>query len=93
MFAASSIATAEGELHGNARRHLRAIHDYIAQDSPTYAKRFVAGILDRSDQLGRFPESGRVVPERQQPDLREIFEPPYRIIDVIAVVHSARRFR
>ena len=84
-----------------ARRHLRAIHDYIARDSPFYARRMVARILDHSEQIGRFPESGRVVPEYLGGGVREVFEDPYRImyriekdaIHVIAVVHGARQWR
>jgi plasmid stabilization system protein ParE len=55
----------------------------------------------RSQQLGRFPESGRTVPEIGREAIREVFEGPYRLIygikatqvDVIAVIHSARLLR
>ena len=84
-----------------ARRHLRAIHDYIAKDSPFYARRMVARIVDRSEQISQFPESGRIAPEYLRGDVREVFEDPYRImyrvrkreVQVIAVVHGARRWR
>lgn len=47
------------------------------------------------------PESGRVVPEFERPDLRELIESPYRLIyrvradtiEVIAVVHLRRELR
>jgi toxin ParE1/3/4 len=53
----------------------------------------------RSEQIAMFPQSGRVVPEYDAPEIREVIEPPYRIIycireeqiDVLAVVHSAQR--
>ena len=32
------------------------------------------------ERLGMFPESGRVVPERNTKDIREIIVPPYRIV-------------
>lgn len=84
-----------------ARRHLKAIHDYIARDSPVYARRVVARILDHSEHIAAFPESGRIVPEYGRPNVRELFHDPYRIIyriksksiDVIAVVHGARQLR
>jgi plasmid stabilization system protein ParE len=84
-----------------ARRHLRAIQDYIGRDSPFYARRMVARIVDRSEQIARFPESGRIAPEYIRDDVREVFEDPYRImyrikkdaVHVIAVVHSARNWR
>ncbi len=43
--------------------HLSAIHDYIAQDSKDYAKRVVDQLTRRSQQIGAFPHSGRIVPE------------------------------
>ncbi len=42
-----------------ALRHLSAIHEYIAQDSPTYARGVVDGLTSRSRQISRFPLSGR----------------------------------
>ena len=53
----------------------------------------------RSEQIGRFPKSGRMVPEYKRDDLREVLERPYRIIyrikekqiDVLAAVHSAQQ--
>lgn len=46
-----------------AKRNLRTIHDYIAQDSPAYAKRMVDRLTNRSKQIAVFPLSGRIVPE------------------------------
>lgn len=82
-----------------AQQHLRAIHDYIAQDSPEYAKRMVDRLTRRSQQIGAFPMAGRPVPEYQTERVREVFEGWYRIIyrlrpdqiDVIAVLHGARQ--
>lgn len=81
-----------------ARKHLDEIHDYIAQDSTTYALRVVDRLTRRSRQIGAFPRSGRVVPKVQDPDLREVIEGPYRIVyrileeqvDIVAVLHSSR---
>jgi toxin ParE1/3/4 len=83
-----------------AIKHLTAIYQYIALDSPIYAQRMADKIVRRSEQIGIFPHSGRQVPEYEAPDIREIIEPPYRIIyrvktdqiDVLAVIHSARQF-
>lgn len=36
--------------------------------------------LDAVDRLGVFPESGRVVPERNTPEIREVIVRPYRIV-------------
>ena len=52
----------------------------------------------RSEQIANFPFSGRIVPEFETEQLREVIEGSYRIIyyikpeqiDVIAVLHAAR---
>lgn len=82
----------------NAIRHLRGIHDFIALDSPTYAKRTVDRIIRRSEQIADHPLSGRKVPEFDAGDIRELIESPYRIIfrihankvEVLGVIHGAR---
>ena len=37
-------------------------------------------MLGSLDQIADFPESGRVVPEFEQPWLRELIRPPFRIV-------------
>ena len=83
-----------------ALSQLQAIHDYIAQTSPDYALRMVDRLTRRSIQIADFPFSGRMVPEYEVNEVREIIESPYRIIylvdsaqsrvDVLAVVHGSR---
>ncbi len=80
-----------------ARAHLDAIHAYIAQDSPHFAKRTVDQLTRRSQQIAKFPFSGRRVPEYDIDPIREVIEGAYRIIyyvksdqiDVLAVIHGA----
>jgi toxin ParE1/3/4 len=82
-----------------ARRHLRAIHDYIAQDSPRNATRMVDRITRKSEALARFPLLGHVVPEYESESIRQTLEGNYRIIhrvqpdrvEIIAVIHGARQ--
>lgn len=82
----------------NAVGHLANIYEYISLNSPTYAKRMVDRITRRSSQIAENPLSGRMVPEYQAKDIRELIESPYRIIyrvkqdqiDVLAVIHGAR---
>lgn len=79
--------------------HLLAIHGYVGQNSKAYADRVIDRLTRRSEQLGLFPQSGRVVPEYARADIREVIEQPYRIIyrvkqsqvDVLAVIHSAQQ--
>jgi toxin ParE1/3/4 len=82
----------------NAISQLIGIYDYIARDSAFYAQRMVDRLTRRSQQIGDFPGSGRLVPEYEMPDIREIIEKPYRIIyrvtvdqiGILAVVHGAQ---
>lgn len=82
----------------NAIRHLASIYEYISVNSPTYAKRTVDKITQRSEQISDQPLSGRKVPEYEADDIRELIEKPYRIIyrvkkdqiDVLAVIHGAQ---
>lgn len=81
-----------------AIEQLTAIHTYHAQVSPQYAKRLVDLITKRSRQIGAFPNSGRVLPELNLEQIREVIEANYRIIyyvgsdrvDVLAVVHGSQ---
>ncbi len=80
-----------------ARRSLQEIADYIATDSPFYAVNFVERILAQVDKLNEFPEIGRVVPEFQCNNLRELLFQNYRIVYrikekhvfIVAVSHSS----
>ena len=60
-------------------KDLKAINDYISLDSTFYAARFISKIIKRVEQLIDFPESGRVVPEKNIPEIRELIEGNYRI--------------
>jgi toxin ParE1/3/4 len=81
-----------------ALRDVEAIADYIALDSPAYAKAVVKRIVNVTRTLSSFPNSGRTVPEFQDPQIREIFAYSYRVIYrldkedvlVVAVIHGKR---
>lgn len=80
-------------------KDLKSINDYISLDSTFYAKRFIAKLINRVDQLIEFPESGREVPEKSDPEIRELIEGNYRIfyrlrkekITVLRIHNSARK--
>jgi toxin ParE1/3/4 len=88
----------EGALDPKCQEHLANIYEYIALNSPMYAKRMVDRITRRSEQIADHPLSGRQVPEYDAEDIRELIEVPYRIIytikpdriDVLAVIHGAQ---
>lgn len=63
-----------------ALRDLEAIRDYIAVDSPRYAALVLERIVVGVERLRGFPESGRVVPERNSPEIREVIVSPYRVV-------------
>ena len=56
------------------------IAEYIAQDSPNSAKKWVESTFQVVERLEKFPKSGRIVPEIMQDDFREIIYGNYRII-------------
>ena len=83
-----------------AGAHLEAIHNYVAQTSPEYARRIVDKLTRRSMQIAAFPFSGRMVPEYELNEVREVIEGSYRVIyfvkeekaqiEVLAVIHSTQ---
>ena len=87
----------------SALGQLQAVFDYLAQTSPQYALRIVDRLTARSIQIGTFPFSGRMVPEYELNEVREVIEGPYRIIylieseqqkiEVLAVIHSSRELQ
>jgi addiction module RelE/StbE family toxin len=77
---------------------VESIAAYIFSDSPAYAKIVVKKIVKLTRQLVRFPQSGREVPEFQDPSLRELLAYSYRIIYkveteeviIVSVIHGKR---
>ncbi len=56
------------------------IAEYIAQDSPSAATKWVAALFDKAQLLKTSPQSGRIVPEIHREDIRELIYGNYRII-------------
>jgi toxin ParE1/3/4 len=69
---------------------------WIAEDRPKAAEGVVENLFAAVERLTQFPESGRPVPEIDQPEIREIIEKPYRIIyrtgadsvEILTIRHS-----
>ena len=53
---------------------------YDEQGVPHVGERLLEEIVKRIEALGRNPDMGRVVPEFDQPFLRELIHPPFRIV-------------
>jgi len=77
---------------------LRELHAYIARDSEMYASGFVERIILAAERLADHPKVGRVVPEANNENVREILYQRYRIIyrvkrdsiEMLSVIHGAR---
>ena len=56
------------------------IAEYISRDNPAAAEKWVDTVFSKVEQLKSFPESGRIVPEINSKDFRELIYGNYRII-------------
>lgn len=77
---------------------LDAIADYIHRDSPQHARRVVDAALDLAQSVAEQPKIGRIVPELDDPNVRERFLYSYRMlyaitseqIEIVALIHGRR---
>jgi len=53
---------------------------YTEQGVPDVGIRIITKIIERVESLRDHPEMGRVVPEFDQQFLRELIEPPFRVV-------------
>ena len=56
------------------------ITEYIAQDNPTAAIKWVNTLFEKVSLLKSSPKTGRIVPETHRDDIRELIYGNYRII-------------
>ena len=59
---------------------LEEIRAYIAADSLAWADLTVRRLVASVERLREYPDSGRMVPERQSPELREVVSGKFRIV-------------
>jgi toxin ParE1/3/4 len=85
-----------------ALQELSAIRQYLSQHaSPESATRKTQEIVSATRRLREFPDSGRIVPEYERTDLREVIVSPYRVIyrrtyeaaEIAHIVHTRRSLR
>jgi len=84
-----------------ATADLQEIHDYIARDSRHMARIVAERALKAVRRLSDFPLSGRIVPEFEREDVRELFVHSYRVIyrvrpdrvSILHIHHGARPLR
>jgi toxin ParE1/3/4 len=84
----------------SAQAALDEVVTYIAQDSRDQALKVLIRALETAASLHTLADRGRIVPELQEPNLREVFVYRYRLmyrvlpeqIQVVAFLHGARDF-
>ena len=84
-----------------AQRDLRNIEEFLAGDLASHAVSLVDRLVSSSESLEVFPRLGRVVPEFERGDIREIVVRAYRIVYLLQgdtvliarVVHGSRDLR
>lgn len=89
------------EWNERALDDLKEIHEYIARDSPNFANLFVKKVYETVQKLKDFPEIGRIVPEMDNPAIRELIFQNYRIIyrnnvenvEILTIIHGSRILR
>ena len=85
----------------SAFKDLQNIVSYISEDSAYYAMSFYEDVMDKALTLMEFPHRGRIVPELDDPNMRELFIHKYRLIYQISnnnviittIIHGARDFK
>ncbi len=84
---------------GFAILDLENIGEYIAKDSGRYAQVVIQDLFESTELLESHPKAGRIVPEFNNENLRELIRGSYRIvyrivdvhrIDILTIHHSAR---
>ena len=81
-----------------ALKRAQDISANIAMDKPSAAKEWIHGLFKAVARLDRYPESGRIVPEVQRTDVRELVYNAYRVIyrmgneiSVLTVIHGRQQ--
>lgn len=77
---------------------LDAIAEYIHRDSPYHAQRVVDAALALAESIAEQPMIGRIVPELDDPAIRERFLYSYRLlyqvgderVEMLALIHGRR---
>ena len=84
----------------SARLDLKELASYIAESHPAAAAGFVKQVFHAVEHLADLPKAGRVVPEFDDPNIREVIHRPCRIVyrvkaqermvEIARIWHAAR---
>ena len=83
-----------------AKTDLKKIFAFISEDSKYFARQVAQNIVEKTETLNDFPEIGRIVPELDQKNIRELMIYSYRLVyevkskdvEIIAIIHGKRDF-
>jgi plasmid stabilization system protein ParE len=78
------------QLTASAERDLHAARDYIAQDKPSAADKWLGGMLRRISSLRRMPFRCEVIPNDIELQREFIFTVERETVIVARVFHAAR---
>ena len=70
-----------------AAQRMTEIADYISRDNPTGAVNWAKAIFEKIENIGQFPYMGRIVPEANRNEIRELIFKNYRIIYRVETNH------
>ena|ERR1035437_1240803 len=85
-----------------AIQDLSEIAEFISKDSVRYAQMTLKYLFETPSLLKTHPKAGRIVPEFNDQNLRELIRGSYRIVyrivdkqrvDILTVHHSSRLFK
>lgn len=65
---------------GRAKSDLRLAVEYIRKASPDGARAFLSKVFETTRSLSRFTERGRLVPDLNDPEVREVYVGRYRVL-------------
>jgi addiction module RelE/StbE family toxin len=82
-----------------AIENIHEIREYFSSQAKQFAERVTDKIFEKTTNLEQYPQMGRIVPELNKPEIRELIFRNYRIIyrivsddqiDIIAVHNGFR---
>ena len=84
-----------------AKIRIKEIFLYIAKFDEEAAETFIDNIYKKVDMLEKFPRMGRIVPEKDNPKIREVFLKKYRMIyhlnqgtiEILTIFHDSQEIK
>lgn len=85
----------------NARERFREILEYHDTHNSEYSVKLIKKVQNQLDLLKKFPQIGRLVPEKNSQNAREVFVDNYRLIyvfleekiSIVSILHFKQNFK